>query len=313
LPAGLTASGFRSQDDSDQAGAARQEQPGRAVSVVITEPTSRLFGDPFFAPLLKGIYDALAERSILLVALGLRATKDLDLVETYLSGRNVDGVILVSLHGDSPLPAKLVALGIPAVICGRAPKDVRISFVDSDNRQGAALAVNHLISLGRRHVAMISGNLDMPAAVDRVLGYREALAFAGIPSDPTMEEVADFVLDRARVATERLLENHPEINGIFAASDLMAVGALEVVHATGRKVPEDVAIIGFDDTTLAKSTTPPLSSIRQPIEEMGREAVSVLVREMDEPGELPRQVVFATELVARESTVASAPRRRRRR
>jgi DNA-binding LacI/PurR family transcriptional regulator len=299
----------------DDAGAdLPQPPPGiRSIGVAIAEPTERLFDDPFFAPLLKGVYEALAERSLLLVVMTLQPGRDLDMIESYLSGRHVDGVILASLHGDSVLPAHLIGLGVPMVICGRPPRDVKASSVDSDNSQGGALAVNHLISLGRRRLAMISGNLDMPAAVDRLMGYREALAFAGIPFDPTLEEVADYVPERARIAMERLLLNHPDVNGVFAASDSMAAAAMEVVLRTGRRVPEDVAIIGFDDTPTAAAAQPPISSIRQPIEEMGREAVGVLIRTIQAPEEAARQVVFATELVARESTVGLMRRKTRRR
>jgi len=294
-------------DEPDSTGSAG------AVSVVIAEPTVRLFGDPFFAPLIAGVQDVLSERSIVLVVFGLSAGREQDHVESYLASKRVDGVILASLRGESQLPAHLAALDIPTVICGRAPRNARLSYVDTDNRQGAALAVNHLISLGRRRIGLICGNLDMPAAADRLTGYREALGFAGIPPDPALVETGDFTLEAAEAATERLLAAHPDINGVFATSDLQAAGALAVVQRSGRKVPDDVAVIGFDDTLTAQSTTPPLSSIRQPIQEMGREAANILVREMNDPDPLPRQVIFATELVARESTVGTAPRRPRRR
>ncbi len=276
-----------------------------SVGVVITEPTTKLFGDPFFSPLLKGIYAALAEKSLLLVMLAPQSTRDLALAQSYLLDRHVDGVILASLHGDIQLPARLCDEGIPMVLCGRPPRGVKASFVDSDNRQGAMLAVNHLISLGRRKIATISGNLDMPGAVDRLAGYREALMAAGIPLDPTLEEVADYVPDRAHMAMERLLLNHPDVDAVFAASDLMASAAIRVLAQSRRRVPEDVAIIGFDDSPTALVTHPRLSSIRQPIEEMGHETVTVLVREMEDPEETPCQVIFTTELVVRESTVGT--------
>jgi DNA-binding LacI/PurR family transcriptional regulator len=285
-----------------------------SVGVVITEPTTKLFGDPFFSPLLKGIYAALAERSLLLVMLAPQSSRDLELAQKYLLDKHVDGVILASLHGDVQLPARLCEEGIPVVLCGRPPRGVKASFVDSDNRQGAMLAVNHLISLGRRKIATISGNLDMPGAIDRLAGYREALTAAGIAHDPTLEEVADYVSDRAHMAMERLLLNHPDVDAVFAASDLMASAAMRVLAQSRRRVPEDVAIIGFDDSPTALVTHPRLSSIRQPIEEMGRETVSVLEREMEDPADAPRQVIFSTELVVRESTagaesVGRSPRR----
>ena len=276
-----------------------------SVAVVITESTTKLFGDPFFSPLLKGIYTALAERSLLLVMLAPQSPKDQELTTGYLLAHHVDGVILASLHGDNPLPQTLRQNNIPVVVCGRPPRALKTSCVDSDNRQGGALAVNHLLSLGRRRVAIISGNLDMPSAVDRLNGYRDALTANGIELDPTLEEVADYLPHRAHMAMERLLLNHPDVDGVFCASDLMGAAAVRVLHQARKRIPEDVAVIGFDDSPTASATRPQLSSIRQPIEELGHEAVNVLIREMQEPGEAPRQVIFATELVIRESTVGA--------
>jgi DNA-binding LacI/PurR family transcriptional regulator len=276
-----------------------------SVAVVITESTTKLFGDPFFSPLVKGINAALAERGLLLVMLAPHSARDLELTETFLTGRHVDGAILVSLHGDNSLPKHLVEHHVPTVICGRPPKGVPASCVDSDNRQGGALATRHLIAQGRQRIATLSGNLDMPSAVDRLMGYRDALAEAGIVLDPTYEEVADYQPDRAHMAMERLLLNHPDVDAVFAASDLMAAAAMRVLHQARKAVPEDVAVVGFDDSPTAWVTRPPLSSIRQPIEEMGHEAVSILMREMAEPGDAPRQVVFATELISRESTIGA--------
>lgn len=279
-----------------------------SVGIVITEPTTKLFGDPFFSPLLKGIYTALADRSLLMVMLAPQSAKDMELTQSYLLDRHVDGVILASLHGDNPLPAKLHEYRIPTVVCGRPPRAVKASSVDSDNRQGGTIAVNHLLSLGRRRVAVISGNLDMPSAVDRLNGYRDALTAAGIPLDPTLEEVADYLPHRAHMAMERLLLNHPDVDAVFAASDLMGAAAIRVLQQARKRVPEDVAVIGFDDSPTAYATRPQLSSVRQPIEALGREAVNLLIRQLQDPSEAPRQVVFTTELVIRESTFGAGVR-----
>jgi DNA-binding LacI/PurR family transcriptional regulator len=167
-------------------------------------------------------------------------------------------------------------------------------------------AVEHLLSLGRSRIAVISGNLEIPVAVDRLLGYRDALDGAGIAIDPTLEETADFLADRARVSMERLLQNRPDLDAVFVASDQMATGAVEVLIESGRRIPEDVAVIGFDDSHFALETTPPLSTIRQPFEELGYEAVHVLMRHIAEPQEAPRQVRMKTKLVIRASTVGAA-------
>ena len=280
---------------------------GCAIGVVITESTTNLFGDPYFSTLIKGIRSALAELSILSVMLQPQSDPEMELAATYLTGKHVDGAILVGPHQHNPLPKRLREHRIPMVIQGRPYEDVAASCVDTDNRQGGALAVSHLVAQGRRRIATIAGNLDMTSAVDRLMGYRDALSAADIALDRTLEEVADYLPDRAHMAMERLLLNHPDVDAVFAASDRMAAAAMRVLRQAHRRIPEDVAVIGFDDSPTAQATRPPLSSIRQPIEEMGREAVNVLMREMAEPEEAPRHVIFATELVVRESTVGAGP------
>jgi DNA-binding LacI/PurR family transcriptional regulator len=281
------------------------------VAVIIGEQAANLFDDTFFRPLVSGISAALAQRSMLMVVLALHSAQEMELAKAYLAGGHVDGAILVSLHGDNPLPARLRQMGLSAVICGRPPKDVGISYIDCDNRRGASLAVNHLIHLGRRHIATIAGNLDMPGAVDRLMGYRDALIGAGVALDPTLEEVGDYRADRAVMAMERLLRNHPDLDAVFAASDVMALAAIKVMAQANRRIPEDVAVVGFDDSAAAKLSSPTLSSVRQPIETMGREAVDILVHHMSKPNAEPQQIVFGPELVIRESTVGGRRRPRR--
>ena len=289
----------------------REMRACKSVAVIIGEPAANLFDDTFFRPLVSGISAALAQRSMLMVVLALHSAQEMELAKAYLAGGHVDGAILVSLHGDNPLPARLRELGLASVICGRPAKDVAVSYIDCDNRRGASLAVNHLIHLGRRHIATIAGNLDMPGAVDRLMGYRDALIGAGVALDPTLEEVGDYRAERAVVAMEKLLHSHPDVDAVFAASDVMAVAAIKVLTKANRRIPEDVAVVGFDDSAGAKLSSPALSSVRQPIETMGREAVDILVHHMSKPSAEPQQIVFGPELVIRESTVGGRGRPRR--
>ena len=289
----------------------REVHACKSVAVIIGEPAANLFDDTFFRPLVSGISAALAERSLLMILLALHSAEEMELAKAYLAGGQVDGAILVSLHGDNPLPAWLSKLGLSAVICGRPPKELAVSYIDCDNRRGASLAVNHLIHLGRRHIAIIAGNLDMPAAIDRLMGYRDALIGAGVALDPTLEEVGYYRADRAVVAMEKLLENHPDVDAVFAASDVMALAAIKVLTKANRRIPEDVAVVGFDDSAGAKLSTPALSSVRQPIETMGREAVDILFHHMSKPSAEPQHIVFGPELVIRESTAGGHRRTRR--
>lgn len=281
-----------------------------SVAVVIPEPASQLFGDPFFPRVLRGISDALAEEETQLVLLMPEARADERRVERYLGAGHTDGVILISLHGSDPLPRDLQRRNIPVVVGGR-PVLGGVTYVDVDNRHGAGSAVAHLLEAGRRRVATVAGPQDMPAGVDRLLGYRETMP-AGADADDQLVEIADFTLEGGRLAAERLLQRAPEIDAVFAASDLMAVGVLAALASAGRRVPDDVAVVGFDDSPLAAGSNPPMSSVRQPIEEMGREMARLLMHTIRNPADPPRHVILDTQLIVRRSSEPNLDRTARR-
>jgi DNA-binding LacI/PurR family transcriptional regulator len=174
--------------------------------------------------------------------------------------------------------------------------------VDVDNRRGAGSAVEHLIGQGRRRVATIAGPQDMPAGADRLAGYHETLARAGVAPDDGLVEVGDFTLEGGHAAMDRLLGRARDVDAVFAASDLMALGAIRALQAAGRRVPDDVAVVGFDDSPLAATAMPPLSSVRQPIEEMGREMTRLLLRTVRHRDDAARRVIHDTSLIVRQSS-----------
>ena len=273
-----------------------------SIGVVIPAPTARLFTDPFFLLFLNGIGTALAPRGIQLVLLMPQSGEEEKRLEQYVAAGHIDGVVLTALHGDDPLPERLAARGVPVVVNGRPPRGAQASYVDVDSRGGAATATAHLLAQGRRKVATITGSLDMPAALDRLLGFRDALEAAGLPIDPSLEEVGDFSQEGATRAMNLLLERQPDLDGLFVASDSMAAMALGVLQSAGRRVPDDVAVVGFDDQPIAGTTRPPLSSVRHPIEAMSHEMVRLLLHSIEARDHVPRQVMFPTELVIRESS-----------
>jgi DNA-binding LacI/PurR family transcriptional regulator len=274
-----------------------------SIAVVITEPAGRLFTDPFFPRLIRGVSAALSARDIQLVLLMPDSPADEPRTARYLTAGHVDGVLLGSLHGDDPLPGQLAASGVPVVLVGRPPRDADVSYVDVDNLEGARRATGHLLSQGRRTVATIAGPADMVAGHDRVAGYREALTDAAIPFDESLLTSADFTHEGGAAAMERLLAARPDLDAVFCASDLMAVGALAALIAAGRRIPEDVAVVGFDDSPIAATSRPPLTSVRQPIEEMGREMVHLLLDLIAHNDRVARRVVLATELILRASSM----------
>jgi DNA-binding LacI/PurR family transcriptional regulator len=201
-------------------------------------------------------------------------------------------------------------VGLPTVIGGRpgwpgAESDRELVYVDSDNRGGARLAVQHLRSLGRTRIATITGPLDQTSSIDRLDGYRDLLP----DGDPDLIAEGDFTPAGGGRAMSELLDRRPDLDALFAASDSMASGALRVLRANGRRVPEDVAVVGFDDVeSVAAWTEPPLTTIRQDIEEMGRLMARLLLRRLATPAgppatrvATPTSVITPTRLVIRNS------------
>ncbi|HXZ99607.1 MAG TPA: LacI family DNA-binding transcriptional regulator [Candidatus Binatia bacterium] len=292
----------------NQAGRALATGRSDAVALVVFEPTTLLFGDPFFPRLIRGLGDVLVERDMQLMLLAPQTVSDVDRLERYVAAGHADGVLLVSLPGSHPLPGRLAGRGIPVVIGGRPSEPGRFSHVDVDNVAGAAHAVAHLIAGGRRAIATITGRQDVPAGQDRLRGYRQGLEGAGLPIDEGLVEAGDFTREGGIRAMRFLLLKRPKLDAVFVASDLMAAGALQVLAEAGRRVPEDVAVVGYDDDPLAAALQPPLSSVRQPIEEMGREMARLLLGIMQVPDQSPRKVLLTTRLEVRLSSAPASPR-----
>ena len=281
-----------------------------SIGLVIPEPTPQLFGDPFFPRVVRGVTDVLAERGVQLVLFMPQSPGDERRLESYLGGGHVDGVLLVSLHGDDRLPLRLARRGVPVVLGGRPFEDAELSYVDVDNRRGAMQAVAHLVEQGRRRIGVLAGPQDMVAGVDRLAGYRTAIEAAGLEAGPDLVATGDFTYESGLAGMRALLAGRPDLDGVFAASDLVAIGAMSALRAAGRRVPEDVAVVSFDDSALAVTTDPPLTSVRQPIELYGREIARLLLQLIDYGGQGAPQaatrVLLGTELIVRGSSVPSA-------
>ncbi len=275
-----------------------------AVALVVPETEARLFAEPYFLDIIRGVSTELADADKQLLLTLIRSDQERQRFEQYLAAQRVDGVLLVSVHADDPLPDQVRALGLPAVLNGRRREDEPVAFVDSDNTGAGRTAVAHLAARGRTRVATITGPLDMYGARCRLDGYREGLAEAGLPADDALVATGDFTEEGGRRAMRELLGRAPDLDAVFAASDVMAAGALAVLREAGRRVPDDVALVGVDDSAVARLMDPPLTSVRQPIEEMGRTMARLLLAEIaapSEPDDQPRRML-PTDLVVRGSS-----------
>ncbi|MFJ7956891.1 LacI family DNA-binding transcriptional regulator [Streptomyces sp. NPDC096319] len=285
----------------DQAARALAGSRTDAIALVIPEAEARLFAEPYFLDLIRGAGAALAEADRQLLLTLVRSGRERQRFERYLAAQCVDGVLLASVHGDDPLPDRVRALGVPVVMNGRRTEAESVPYVDSDNVGAGRTAVAHLVGRGRSRIATVTGPLDMYVARARLGGYRAGLAEAGLAPDEALVAVGDFTEEGGRRAMRLLLDRRPDLDAVFAASDVMAAGARAALREAGRRVPEDVALVGVDDSPVARLMDPPLTSVRQPIEEMGRTMARMLLQDVaGAPGEHRRQVL-PTELVVRES------------
>ena len=266
------------------------------IALVVCEPEERVFADPFFANVVRGLSSAAADVDKSLVLLLAQDDRERERARRYLRPEHVDGVVLMSLHGDDPLPRQLAGAGTPTVLVGRPVGRANIPYVDADNRGGARLAVEYLLARGRKRVATIAGPSNMCAGVDRLDGYRDAIG-----KRAAIVEEGDFGEESGYEAMKRMLSRRSRPDAVFAGSDLMAVGALRALRDAGLSVPRDVAVVGFDDVPLAAHTQPELTTVRQPLDQMAQAVADLLLRRIAVPSTRIKPVICATELVVRRS------------
>ncbi|QMU70646.1 LacI family DNA-binding transcriptional regulator [Streptacidiphilus sp. P02-A3a] len=274
-------------------------QRSDSVAFLLTEPQDRFFEDPNFNLLLRGCTTALAKHDIPLLLMIAGTEEERRRIGRYITAGHVDGVLLVSSHTGNPMVERLREAGMPVVACGKPLGHADTAYVAADDRTGARQLVGHLLATGRRRIATITGPLDTPGGVDRLSGYRETLAEAGLAQDPALVAEGDYSRAGGEAAMTALLAGAPDLDAVFVASDLMADGALAALAKAGRRVPEDVAVGGFDDSTIAAATRPALTTVRQPWDRISSEMVRLLLALI--AGEPPSSVILPTELVQRDS------------
>jgi DNA-binding LacI/PurR family transcriptional regulator len=269
-----------------------------AFAFVLSEPQERLFEDPNFSVLLRSCTQILGQQDCALVLMLAASPDERARVMRYIRSGHVDGVLLVSTHGGDPLAAQLDAAGVPAVVCGR-PLDggIRMPYVAADDRGGARLITQYLLDQGGQRIATVAGPDDTTGGVERLAGYRDVLGRRA--HQRGIVQATDFSIEAGRIAMTELLVRYPELDAVFVASDLLAAGALDALHAAGRRVPGDVMVAGFDDSAIALATRPPLTTVRQPLALVAAEMVDVLLQLVE--GRPASSRVLPTELVQRAS------------
>lgn len=282
--------------------------PNRAARALATRQTGvvvlavsgdgpGVFADPFFSQIIVGTSAAL-EKTDLHLVLSLATTgHGQQRLEDFLRTRGADGVVLVALRDNDPLIDIAARSGLPTVFLGLPIGGKPRYYIDVDNAGGARAITEYLVRSGRRRIAMITGPDDTAVSRERRRGYAEALLLAGLR--PYATEPGDFAQAGGAAAMRALLSAHPDLDAVVAANDNMAAGALPVLRDAGRTVPDDVAVVGFDDLPIAVHAQPKLTTVHQPVRALGREATRMLIELLD--GGHPEPFILPTRVVVRES------------
>lgn len=269
------------------------------LGLVIPTGVSTLFTDPYFPLLIQGVTTATNARDYSVMLWLAEPEHERRTIDRVLHNGFVAGMVISSMLLNDPLVETLIEAEFPFVLVGRYPANDQVNYVDVDNRKSAQDIVTHLLRLGHQRIAHISGPQDIISGVDRQEGYLAALRSRGVTADPQLLMEGDFSEAGGALAMQRLLPRQPQ--AVFAASDMMALGAMRVIQASGLRIPDDIAVVGFDDMPFAERNVPPLTTIRQPIHQMGEMAVKTLLDLLEYPDIGPQRLILPTHLVIRES------------
>lgn len=270
-----------------------------AIALIVHEPHSLFLEDPNIGAILLGTNTALSRSDYQLVTLIIDSERDSDRVAEYLSGGFVDGVVIISAREGDPIGRAVAAMGIPAAFVGHPQGVDGIAYVGIDNVGAARDITDRLVATGRHRIGMIASALDRDSGRDRVTGFAQAMG------DRFRQDlVVEFPLYSYASGVEgmhRLLEREPLLDGVFAASDAIAAGALDVLRTSGRSVPRDIGVVGFDDSAWAQRCLPPLSTVRQPAAELGEAAARLVLDQIAGVGGSGTGTILETTIEWRES------------
>ena len=266
----------------------------RSIGLVIPD-----IENPFFPAMVRGVEDAARNNgyAVILCNTDDNAQEEERYIH-FLCNKRVDGILFI---GSVDSYSILSRPPLPVVLLDRCCADEGFSLVATDNRRGAFLATEYLLQRGRSQIAFIGGSRRLSTGDDRAQGYADALASFGIPLRTELQCFGKFSYEGGKVGAEKLLTAGTAFNAVFAANDMIAIGAIETLLGAGLRIPEDVAVIGYDDIQMAAWYKPALTTIHQPVYEMGQTAVDILIRHISGSTDAPQKTLLQPTLVARQS------------
>jgi len=257
----------------------------------------------FFAEIARGVEDVgYANNYAVLLCNSDESAKKEKFYLDVMRAEHVDGIIFPPLNETDPEVTTLVRSGMPVVCVDRSVSNISVDTVEVNNHRGAHLAVEFLISKGHRRIGFISGRPDISTSRERKRGYQDTLKAHGVEVNPGLIRIGDYKQESGRLLTEQLLDLQERPTALFVANNLMTLGSLAAIHNRGLRVPDDIAVIGFDDLPWAESINPPLTVVRQPAYEVGQKAAKLLFERLAEPGRKPTRISLDPTLVIRRSS-----------
>ena len=287
-------------------------QRSQMIGLILPFSVSSLFTDPYYPYLLKGISHACNQNNYTLDFFLFSSKEDEKKNLSRISNRGLlDGVLVQSDHnGDQRITNHLLAVNIPQVVIGRPMEPEKVSYVDVNNVSGSYHAVSHLARIGYQKISTITGPYKNTAGIDRIEGYLKAIKEFGLDVNSKLIVEGGFTEQGGYNAMHKLLPEHPD--AVFAASDMMAIGAIRAINEFGLRIPEDIAVVGFDDIPIRTPSDIELTTVHQPVIQLGEKAVELLLDQIDNGAYHARSIILDTELIIRDSCgstkrIANAP------
>lgn len=275
------------------------------LGLVLVRNQSHIAADAFLPQVIHGLTESTRQAGFHLL---LEPVEDISHPDAYIHlvrAKHIDGIVLSGPRFDDKQLTTLVKEGFPVVLLGQLPAK-SACFVDVDNRSAARVAVEHLIQVGHQRIACITNaSLEYTGSADRLAGYRDALQAAGLAYEERLVRLGDFVPESGYQAAHSLLQRMPPPAALFVASDVVAFGAMAAIRERGLSIPDDVALVGFDDVPLARYVDPPLTTVRLPAAELGRQAGKMIIGLIQNGGVVAKQMILETKLIVRASCGAA--------
>lgn len=272
------------------------------IGLFIPRSANVIFSDPFFPKVIQGITEICNSLGYYLMLSMVSSKVEQNFYKNLLRGRHFDGTIALASDVDDPILPLLMKDRTPMVLVGNHPYFQDFATVDVDNREGVREVVNHLIGLGHRRIGMVTGPLQAMVSMERRDGYKQAILEAGLPLHNELIIEGDFTEEGGRAAMAQLLSRDPQPTAAFISSDTMAIGALRAIREAGLRVPEDIALASFDDMPIASYVNPTLTTVRQPMFELGATAAKLLVGMIEGGQPTISRTILPTTMIVRQSS-----------